>query len=213
MRDARVLRWWPLAVAVVLAFPSPGRSQDGIPGVSPAAAYSASVPLQPGDRVRVSLWQEPQLSGEFPVDESGLVSLPLLGVRQVTRLPADQVKRQLAEEYSRQLRNQPAHIILLRRVRVLGAVAQPGLYHVDPTLSLGDVVALAGGVRPDGDGDDVRVTRRGRVYRADVERGLGVTWIESGDEVFVPRSTWLERNATWLLGAVISATTLIVTRR
>jgi polysaccharide export outer membrane protein len=163
--------------------------------------------------IRVSLWQEPQLSGEFPVDESGLVSLPLLGVRQVSRLPADQVKRQLAEEYARQLRNQPAHITLLRRVRILGAVADPGLYHVDPTLSLGDVVALAGGVDPDGDPNDVRVTRRGQLYRASLERGLGVSWVESGDEIFVPRNSWLERNATWLLGAVISATTLILTRR
>lgn len=169
--------------------------------------------LEPGDRIRVDLWQEPGLSGDYPVDENGIVALPLLGVRQVTRLPAEQVKRQLVEEYARQLRNQPAHVTLLRRVRILGAVGNPGLYHVDPTLGLGDVIALAGGVRDDGDGDQVRVTRRGRVMRASVERGLGVTTVESGDEIFVPRRTWMERNATWFLGALISATTLIVTRR
>ncbi|HUP19948.1 MAG TPA: polysaccharide biosynthesis/export family protein [Gemmatimonadota bacterium] len=213
MRDRRDLRRAAFAVAAVLLCATPARAQNGSTATSPAEAYAAAVPLQPGDMVRVSLWQEPQLSGEFPVDESGLVALPLLGVRHVTRLPANQVKRQLAEEYSRQLRNQPAHITLLRRVRILGAVANPGLYHVDPTLSLGDVVALAGGVQPDGDDDDVRVTRRGQVYQASLERGLGVSWVESGDEIFVPRNSWLERNATWFLGAIISATTLILTRR
>lgn len=208
----------PLAVAAIAALAAlPARAQqyggDARPQpVQPATPGLAS-PLGPGDAIRLQLWQEPALSGDYTVDESGLVVLPLLGVRQVTRHPADQVKRQLVQEYGRQLRNQTAQITLLRRVRVLGAVENPGLYHVDPTMGLADAVALAGGVGPDGNADAIRITRWGRTYRASLERGLGVQWVESGDEIFVPRRSWLERHATWLLGAAISATTLILTRR
>jgi protein involved in polysaccharide export with SLBB domain len=38
-----------------------------------------AVPLLPGDLLRVSVWREPDLSGEFLVDRNGSVVLPLLG--------------------------------------------------------------------------------------------------------------------------------------
>ena len=196
-----------IAIAL-LASPLMGFAQAGDGGGSDPTSM-----LQPGDRIHVQLWQEPQLSGEYPVDESGYVSLPLVGLRQVTRRPADQVKRMLVEEYARQLRNQPAQITLLHRVRVLGAVRDPGLYHVDPTMTLGDVIARAGGIQNDGEEDSIRLYRQGRIYRTRLSRGHGLTSVRSGDEIFVPRKSWVERNARFILGAVISASALILSRQ
>ncbi|MBW3660434.1 MAG: polysaccharide biosynthesis/export family protein [Gemmatimonadetes bacterium] len=192
------------AVGVVLIAPAARAQQAG--------EASTRSHLQPGDQIRVRLWQEPQLSGDYPVDETGHVSLPLLGMRQVTREPADEVKRTLMQEYDRQLRNQPAQITLLHRIRILGAVPNPGLYHVDPTMTLGDAIALAGGIEDDGDEDGIRVRRDGRAHPVRLDRGSEMTAIRSGDEVFVPRRAWVSRNATFILGAVISATALILSR-
>lgn len=169
-------------------------------------------PLQPGDKVRVFLWQEPDLSGEYLIDETGVVSLPILGARQVTRRPARQVKRQLEAEYDRQLRNQPAQITFLRRVRILGEVGQPGLYHVDATMTLGDAIALAGGVTPNGDADDIRILREGSRIRARLDQGAGMGAVESGDEILVPRRSWIERNATFLIGTILTTSAILITR-
>lgn len=213
MREHRFLAIAGLAVWALAIGATPARAQEVADRPIPSALSPAPVGyLRPGDIVRIHLWQEPGLSGDYPVDEAGLVSLPLVGVRQATRMPAEELKRELIEEYGRQLRNQPAQITLLQRVRILGAVQNPGLYHVDATMALGDAIALAGGVRADGDENQVLVTRGGRTHRASLERGTAMT-LESGDEILVPRRSWISRNATWLLGVAISATTLILTRR
>lgn len=189
---------------------APLAAQDTVGGeISPASTEGS---LRPGDKVRIHLWQDPELSGEFVVDESGYASLPLLGLRQVTDRPAQAVKRQLAQEYGRQLRNQVAQITMLHRVRVLGAVRDPGLYFADGSMALGDVVAEAGGVAPDGDEDDVRIERAGRRYQTRLDRG-GEFPIQSGDVITVDRKGWLTRNTGIVIGAVISAITIVVTRR
>lgn len=197
-----------VVVVVALAGGAPLAAQPG-----GAIAVRPVSYLQPGDMIRVHLWQDPEMSGEFVVDESGYVSLPLVGYRQVTGRPAETVKRQLVEEYGRQLRNQTAQITMLHRVRVLGAVGQPGLYFADATMSLGDLVAEAGGVAPEGDEGDVRIQRAGRVYRTRLDRGFGEVPIQSGDVIFVDRQSWLERNASVVIGALVSAVTIVVTRR
>lgn len=202
MRDGRLLSAGVLALALLL----PGRAR--------AQQYGAP-PLEPGDQIRVQMVQEPTLSGDFTVDASGTISLPLVGRQQVAGVPADQLKSRLQQEYDRQLRNEPAQITFLRRVRVLGAVRDPGLYHVDETMTLGDAIALAGGVLPDGKDGGIRIRRNGEVVRADLDRSSAATALRSGDEIYVPRRGWFVRNASWLVGAAvsaISAAALIATR-
>ena len=176
----------------------------------PAAVAGPEPPLAPGDMIRLRFWQEPALSGDFPVDERGLVTLPVLGLRQVTLWPADQVKGQLIRDYSLQLRDQPAQVTMLRRVRVLGAVRNPGLFHVDPTMALGDVVALAGGPTPDAKEGQLRLYRNGRLLRARLDGTSTVIGLRSGDQIVVPRRPWIERNAAVVIGAALSAIAILV---
>jgi protein involved in polysaccharide export with SLBB domain len=82
-------------------------------------------PLMPGDAIRLAFWREPGLSGQYSVDEAGVVVLPLLGARDVTGVPGARVKQELADAYGRELANQEVQILLLRRVRILGAVKVP----------------------------------------------------------------------------------------
>lgn len=170
-------------------------------------------PLAPGDVVRIRFWQEPALSGDYPVDETGRVALPFLGARHVTVWPAERVKRQLVDEYAEQLRDQPAQVTLLRRIRVLGEVRTPGLYHVDATMSLADVVAMAGGTAPNGRMDDIRIMREDEVVRKSLDQTAHATLLRSGDQVVVPRRNWLARNITFVLGAAVSTTAIVLTRR
>lgn len=192
-----------LALGLVLVSAGPPIRAQGLTG--------EELPLRPGDAVRLSLSREVDLSGDYPVDEAGNVGLPLVGVRQVSGIPAAQLKQQLIDAYEEQLRNQTVQIILLRRVRVLGAVNQPGLYHVDPTMTLGDAVALAGGATSVGRIDEVRIVRAGRQIDADMNDSA-FRQIRSGDHVFVPERNWFTRNTGLIVGASLSVLGILLSQ-
>lgn len=172
---------------------------------------ATSSPLQPGDAVRLGFWLEPGLSGEYVVDESGVAVLPLIGSRRVTAEPAAELKQRLQADYAKEIQNQDVAIALLRRVRVLGAVKNPGLYHVDPTMTLGDVVALAGGIASNGRQGDIKVFHAGREIGSDLRLSdLATRYLTSGDEVVVPERGWFARNGAVVVGALISATGIVI---
>ncbi len=202
---------WAVPAILLGVAPLAAQTGDAYPaGAAVAGAYAPDPPLAPGDMIRLRFWQETQFSGDFPVDERGFVTLPLLGVKQVTQWPADQVKAQLIREYGRQLRNQPADVTMLRRVSVIGAVTNPGLYHVDPTMRVGDVLALAGGASDGARQNRVQVLRGGRVLYGRLDDSATLHGLQSGDQLVVPQKSWIERNAAILIGAGISAVAIIV---
>ncbi|HEU0299529.1 MAG TPA: polysaccharide biosynthesis/export family protein, partial [Longimicrobium sp.] len=61
---------------------------------APAAA-SARDTLLPGDLVRLRVWREPDLSGDFAVDETGTVVLPRLGPTRVRGVPAGELRERI----------------------------------------------------------------------------------------------------------------------
>lgn len=168
-------------------------------------------PLEPGDALKLNFWREPELSGQYEIDEAGMTVLPILGARDVTRPPAGELKLQLTDEYNREIRNQEVQITLLRRVRVLGEVNRPGLYYLDATMTLGDAVALAGSVTGQGKRNDIRIVRDGVEVNSNLSLSeLALEQVTSGDEILVPERTWFSRYGAFLIGAVISATGFIV---
>lgn len=171
-----------------------------------------AITLQPGDLVRVQIWREEDLSGEFPVDEDGVVTLPLLGERQVTGTPMRELRDTLIAAYRVHLRNPSISVTPLRRVNVLGEVRQPGLYSVDPTVSLAGAVALAGGATPNGDLNRITVVRAGETIHERVAAAstLNTVDIRSGDQILVQRRSWFERNSTFVVSALLSVTSLII---
>jgi polysaccharide biosynthesis/export protein len=170
-------------------------------------------PLRPGDMVRLRIWGDTLLAGDFPVDERGQVVLPRLGGRDVREISPQALRDGVVAEYQRMLRNPSVELLTFRRVVILGAVRDPGVHHM-PTgqSSLSDALALAGGVAPDGRYDRVRITRDGE----SVEHRLASDWrtgdigLRSGDEVFVPERPWLTRNQAVMATVISSAVSVLV---
>ena len=171
------------------------------------------VTLLPGDVVRVHIWREEDLSGEFLVDETGVVTLPLLGERRVSGMPMRQLRDQLIADYREQLRNPSITIVPLRRINVLGEVNQPGLYLADPTITLAGAIGLAGGTSPNGSMSRIRVVRNGQVIqnRPGAAVALNTIDVRSGDQIFVGSRSWLSQNAPDVISAALSVTTFIIT--
>ena len=199
------LLWVALSAAHTLAW---GQS------TGQGAADSASVGdyLRPGDIVKLTVWREPEWSGEFAVDESGVVTVPRLGPIRVTTMTPQVLRQFLADSLGRFLRNPSIEVTPLRRIQVLGAVRTPGLYPVAPTVAVGDVVALAGGATPDGKPDQVILRRGGQDLRVNLTRGtkLADTPVRTGDQLYVPQRSWINRNAGLVAAGLSAATTLMV---
>ena len=169
--------------------------------------------LVPGDILRVVIWREEDLSGDFQVDQDGTLVLPLLGKLQVDDRAWNIVKDDLMQNYLRELRNPSIELVPFRSVYVLGEVTLPGRYIVHPTNdNLAGAVSLAGGVTPDGDVTNMRVVRDGVIILDGIagEQRLAELGIRSGDQLFVGRRGWMDRNSTFLVSAVLSITGIIV---
>jgi protein involved in polysaccharide export with SLBB domain len=197
---ARLICWMVVGLLLFLVAESSAQA----PAPQSATAPEFAEPLRPGDVVRLRIWREPDLSGEFPFDESGQVVLPRLGPVSVMGISRDSLRRTLLAAYTTYLKNPSIEVVLLRRVNVLGAVRNPGLYPVDPTMTVVDALALAGGPSPEGKRDQVELQRDGArlIVRLDPAARLGDTPIRSGDQLYVPQRSWFSRNQGIVIGTV-----------
>lgn len=173
--------------------------------------------LKPGDQIRLRIYREPELSGDFQVSERGTVVLPRLGELEITTWPIDSIAPRLTRALAVYLRDPTVEVTPLRRVAVIGSVQRPALYPVDPTMSVFDALALAGGASADGVRDRVEVRRSGEQFTAWLDRPSSIADLKlrSGDQLYVPQKSWLSRN-TWLvstlIGATVTFTTIMITR-
>ncbi len=201
---------WCLSLAIALMLTSVALQNAAAQQTAPPPKSEALAPLQPGDLVRLKIWREPDLSGDFRVDEAGVATFPKIGSLPVSKLSPDSLKSLLVSRYARFLQNPSVEVVLLRRVNVLGAVKNPGLYDVDPTMTVADAIAMAGGVTPDGHSKKVELLRPGQSekLRLSLQSRLTEFPLRSGDQLRVPQRSWLARNGT-VVAAGLTAAALI----
>nr|WP_211183331.1 MULTISPECIES: polysaccharide biosynthesis/export family protein [unclassified Novosphingobium] len=116
-----------------------------------AADVNETYLLGAGDKVRVTVFNEPNLSGEFAVGSDGTISLPLVGdlVAQgkTTKLVADEFAAKLADGYL--LKPSVAmEVSVYRPFFILGEVEKPGQYPYANGMTALNAIATAGGYTP-----------------------------------------------------------------
>jgi protein involved in polysaccharide export with SLBB domain len=167
--------------------------------------------LGPGDGLRIRIYREPDLSGEYVVDERGVVVLPKIGEWRVTGIPADSVRGAIRVALRQFLTTESIEITPFRRVAVTGAVLRPGLYPVDPSMSVADALIQAGGVAPIGKERvvELRVAGAQTGTRLSAETRVWDTGAGGTRQLHVPQKPWAQRNGTLLASLTISAITAI----
>jgi polysaccharide export outer membrane protein len=151
--------------------------------------------LRPGDMLRISVWPNDDLSGEFQVEESGYAHLPMLGRVQVQGMPLDKLRSRIRQGYAQSMKNPVVTITPVFNVGVLGQVRSPGVYPVTPTNTLLDVVGMAGGFADRAAAERIRLVREGQAIQFNAERaleegrGVSALKLQSGDRIVVPEET------------------------
>jgi protein involved in polysaccharide export with SLBB domain len=194
-------------VVGVLVLPAVVRAQDGprvaVPPVDTAATrdtVTRSVGVvRPGDALKIAVWREKELNGEYLIDARGVVQIPGLGDIVIAGLTPPEVKERLSEQLVRRGIVSPEIAVqLLIRVSVLGEVRSPGLLSVEPGTNLIHLITLAGGPTERANMRAVRVIRAGRPYEVDLQSALsgssaGRVVLFSNDVVFLDRRRGLTR--------------------
>ena len=187
-----------LLVCLALALPLRAARAQNLP---PEPHAVTDVIVRPGDIMRVKFWPETQYSGDYQVETSGIVAMPLLGELHVIGKSLGEVRNEVRDRYRSLTTNGVAIVSLQFRVSVIGQVLRPGLYPVDATQSVFDVLSQAGGPSPSADITRIRLLRNDHVIvlnaETEIETGAPMlsVLLESGDRLVVPakRITWL----TW----------------
>jgi protein involved in polysaccharide export with SLBB domain len=162
--------------------------------------------LSPRDMIRVSVFNEPDMTVDRRIDAAGTISLHLLGAVDVNRLTIEEAQEKIRVAYIKAeifLHPQVSVSVtdyMPKEVSVLGCVKNPGkiVFPIEADeLPIVDAISKAGGVTRIGRSDSVRVTRKGAdgsdlTYMVDVERmfdgrgGAKPFMIAPGDVIFVP---------------------------
>lgn len=130
------------------------------------ATVSGTYLLRPGDRIGVSVYQEPELTQpDLAIDEAGMISLPLVGAVHAAGRSVDDVSAGLERAYSARFLRDPHVTVALRQagVRTLtveGQVVKPGQFAIEPGTTLLGAIAMAGSPANDAKLNEVLVFRQ-----------------------------------------------------
>jgi polysaccharide biosynthesis/export protein len=186
---------------------------------SSTSVKSRDILLKPGDKVGLWVWREDDSTGEYPVQENGLVVFPRIGPIKVTELSKTELRDSLIRAFSQHLQTVSIDVRYLRRISVIGAVRAPGVFYIDETFTVSEVLALAGGSEENGRPDQVKLVRGSDELQGSIKRGtrLADLPLESGDQLMVPERNWFSRNtaivATLMSGILSLSIALVASKQ
>ena len=159
--------------------------------------------LGPGDVVRIGVYGSPDLTVETRVTPAGTITFPLIGQVELGGLAIPLAERRIADMLEKGgFVKKPQVTILVtslssQQVSVLGQVNRPGRYPIEGKRTVMDMLALAGGMNPDGSDTITLIRKRdgkvskealdivGMMRTGDLQRDVELT---ADDIIYVERA-------------------------
>jgi polysaccharide export outer membrane protein len=187
-------------VAAVLGFAAPpAAAQSGVPQNARASgAITPEYVVGPGDKLRIEVYKDPQLSQSLQVRPDGKITLPLVGDVEAVGLTPMALRDTIAASLKEYMTNPVVTVIVVEAsaatAYVVGEVNQPGAVTLQGgQLTVLQALALAGGLKDFADSKNIRILRPSITgvetiafnYK-DAIRGVEVLYLRPGDTVVVP---------------------------
>ena len=170
---------------------APANEQVTIAGLRPSE--DTLYHLGTGDKLRLTIFNEPDLSGEFAIDGQGYVRLPLVGQVQAAGLTSFGLEERIGSAFvSGGFLLNPrvaVEIVTYRPFYIIGEVAKPGEYAYVNAMSAPNAIALAGGFTDRAVTSTIWIRHQSESKEREV-RVDETTRIRPGDVVRVERTTY-----------------------
>jgi polysaccharide export outer membrane protein len=145
--------------------------------------------LGTGDALRITVYGQEGLSGEFRVDASGNISFPLLNSVPAAGFTTSQLEKDITDKLDPDYIVDPrvsVEVLTYRTVYVLGEVRTPGRYEFSPNMTAMQAIAAAGGYTYRANEDTAELTRhvKGAINTFTIDQ---MTMIKPGDTIVVKR--------------------------
>ncbi|HEX2722409.1 MAG TPA: polysaccharide biosynthesis/export family protein [Gemmatimonadaceae bacterium] len=182
-----------------------------------AQSDSLATTLRPGDQVRIVVWRNPELSGDFAVSGNGTITHPLYREIQVVGVPLPTVEERLRTFLTRYVANPQFVFFPLVKIAVGGQVRSPNVLSVPPETTIAQAIVLAGGPTETGNLADVHVIRERQDVRLDltkIDSDVALLQIRSNDQILVGKRRNVFRDVIspviGAVGAAAAVTSLIL---
>jgi polysaccharide export outer membrane protein len=185
--------------ALLFAAPPAAAASDSDKKPSPNVfAPNEEYRLGAGDKLRIEVYKDPQLSQSVEIRPDGKITLPLVGDMTATGLTPLELRDQIAKQLKEYITNPTVTVIVVEaesaHAYVMGEVAHPGAVPLHGPVTIVQAIAMAGGFKDFANTKDVKVLRPNgsgvqtlRFNYKDMLNGdVKPMMLRSGDTVIVP---------------------------
>jgi polysaccharide biosynthesis/export protein len=203
MKTACVL--WSCLLAVPTTGPALAQTTTGLAANGAAARTSVDPPasvdyrLVTGDKLRIEVYKEPQLSQSLQIRPDGKITLPLVGDVAAAGVTPRELTLTLTERL-REFVVAPAVTVIVAEtippvIYVMGEVTKPGAVPITGPMTVVQALAVAGGFKDFANTKKIRILRKGSNgklqtidfdYREAIESPDRPALLQPGDTVIVP---------------------------
>ncbi len=141
---------------VVFSLAAPAAADEAQKGSGPASQASqireSTYRIGPGDALNISVWKDESLNKEIFVPPDGIISFPLIGEIDVTRLTVPELRNSVMKRLGEYVPDATVTVMLLRAnsltAYVIGKVNKPGQFPINMDSNVMQILAMAGGLNP-----------------------------------------------------------------
>ena len=170
-----MLRKWILAIAIALLSALTLSACSTYRPVDESFHKVLTEPyrLDAGDRLRITVFGQTDLTNTYNIDKAGFVAFPLIGSVTARGLTPQELEASIAQKLRAGFVRNPDVSVEIDRYRpffIMGEVTSPGQYTYVPGMTVQNAIAIAGGFTPRGLQDNADITRQinGRVLNGRV---------------------------------------------
>ena len=169
---------------------------------APASARETALPsdyrLGAGDKLRIEVYKDQQLSQSLQIRPDGKITMPLIGDIAAVGLTPLELRDRISASLKDYITNPVVTVIVVEalasNVYVMGEVNKPGPMPMTGPMTVLQALAMAGGFKDFANTKDIRILRRSTTgvetirfnYREAVKGNLAPVYLRSGDTVIVP---------------------------
>jgi polysaccharide export outer membrane protein len=187
-----------MAVAASTLAPVSAKDKNDDKKTAATPAVLDEYRMSAGDKLRIEVYKDAQLSQSAQVRPDGKVTLPLIGDLMASGLTPIELRDLIATKLKEYVTNPTVTVIVVETVPatayVMGEVNHPGAVNLQTPLTIIQALAVAGGLKDFADEKNIRVLRKASTgvktitfnYREAVKSNGAPIYLQPGDTVVVP---------------------------